>query len=506
MNSNEMDLTHSKVLLVDDQRENVDVLVGILKPKGYDIRVALSGAVALDLAQRFSPDLILLDVMMPDMDGFEMCRQLKTDPSMHDTPVIFLTALSELKNVVEGFRSGGVDYISKPFRDEELLMRVSTHLKLRRALKEVETQNEMLKAEIARSEALTKERDQLSEERDQLAGRMSMISDEEVKRWGIAGFVGQSAILRQILGDVERLQQAGSTSVLITGESGTGKELIARALHFGSDRASGPFMPVNCSSVTGDLADSLFFGHKKGAFTGADQDRQGYFELAHGGTLFLDEIADMPLHLQAKLLRALEERVVLPVGGAREIAVDVRVVAATNADLSTEIDTGRFRQDLYFRLAGFPVQVPPLRERREDIPLLAKHFVSSIALEMGIDTPEITDSALSALATYDFPGNVRELKNAIERALIESGGRAIEPKHLHLSVVGEAGSTPSSDVLTGISVDDLPLNMEQAEWALIKRAMAQTNGNVARAARLLGINRMKIYRRLAAEEEASDMS
>jgi len=495
MKTNDIDLTGAKILVVDDQRENVDVLVGILKPHGYDIRVALSGAVALDLSQRFSPDLILLDVMMPEMDGFEMCRQLKTDPNMHDTPVVFLTALSELENVVKGFRVGGVDYISKPFHDEELIMRVTTHLKLRRALKEMQAQNKVLKAEIARSEALTKER-------DQLADRISLISREDAKRWGITGFVGQSTAFKKVLSDIERLQQADNTSVLVTGESGTGKELVARALHFGSSRANGPFMPVNCAAIANDLADSLLFGHVKGAFTGAEQERDGYFALADGGTLFLDEIGDLPLELQAKLLRTLEEKAVLPVGAVQEKAVDVRVVAATNSDLHMAIDEGSFRQDLYFRLAAFPLQIPALRERRDDIPLLAQHFVDLFAIEMGIPAPEITEPALSVLGNHSYPGNVRELKNAIERALIESGGLTIEPQHLHLNQPADV-VVSNDEALEGLSANDLPLNMERAEWALIQRAMAQTQGNVAKAARILGINRMKIYRRLAAEENTT---
>ena len=219
--------------------------------------------------------------------------------------------------------------------------------------------------------------------------------------------------------------------------------------------------------------------------------------MADGGTLFLDEIGDLPLDLQAKLLRVLEERAVLPVGGTREKAVDVRVLAATHADLEAQVREGRFRQDLFFRLAGFPVQVPPLRERKEDIPLLAQHFVEMFATEMGVSPPAITPDALATLVDYGYPGNVRELKNAIERALIESSGKDIEAQHLHLS----ADVAPPAEVPPVFSTDELSLNLERAEWALMQRALAQTKGNVARAARLLGINRTKIYRRMAAEGE-----
>ena len=490
MDRNGIELTGAKVLLVDDQRDNLDVLVGMLRSEGYDLRVALNGTVALDLARRFAPDLILLDVQMPQMDGFEMCRELQADPALRDIPVVFLTARTELADVVAGFEAGGIDYIPKPFREEELRMRVATQLRLRRLVQALRQKNQVLEAEITRSKAL-------SEERDQLAGQMSLLSAQEAKRWGIAGFVGQSQTLKKILGEIERLQQADTTSVLISGESGTGKELIARALHFGSARAPGPFVPVNCSAISAELADSLLFGHAKGAFTGADRDRVGYFALADGGTLFLDEIGELPLDLQPKLLRALEERTVLPVGSTEEKAVDVRVLAATHADLEAAVREGRFRQDLYFRLAGFPVQVPPLRERRDDIPLLAQHFVELFATEMGVAPPAITPAALSTLVDYAYPGNVRELKNAIERALIESGGKDIDTPHLHLSADVAAPSAPPP----AFSVDDLPLNMAQAERALINRALAQTRGNVAKAARLLGINRMKIYRKLSSDQE-----
>ena len=485
-----MDLTGAKVLLVDDQRENLDLLVDILKPERYDIRLALNGAVALDLVRRFAPDLILLDVMMPQMDGLEVCRQLQANPALRDTPVIFLTGRTELADVVAGFEAGGVDYIPKPFREQELRMRVATQLRLRLSLQELAQKNQILETEIAHREAL-------SEERDQLAGRISLISDEEARHWGIDGFVGQSQTLGKILGEIKQLRQVDTTSVLITGESGTGKELVARALHFGSARAQGPFVPVNCSAISRELADSLLFGHVKGAFTGADRDRVGYFALAEGGTLFLDEIGDMPLELQAKLLRVLEQRAVLPVGGNREKAVDVRVLAATHADLEAQVREGRFRQDLFFRLAGFPVQVPPLRERREDIPLLAQHFVEMFAIEMGVTPPSITPDSLALLTDYAYPGNVRELKNGIERALIESGGKDIQKQHLHLSA---DVATPTASSSTP-SFDDLPLNLERAEWTLMQRALAQTKGNVAKAARLLGINRTKIYRRMAAEGE-----
>ncbi|MBI2503859.1 MAG: sigma-54-dependent Fis family transcriptional regulator [Candidatus Latescibacteria bacterium] len=294
------------------------------------------------------------------------------------------------------------------------------------------------------------------------------------------------------------MQENPATSVLITGESGTGKELIARAIHFGSARREGPFVPVNCAAIPADLVESALFGHLKGAFTGADADRMGYFELAHEGTLFLDEIGDMPSELQAKLLRVLEDGQVWRVGAREGRAVEVRVLAATNGNLQKKIQTGSFRQDLYFRLARFTVEAPPLRERKEDIPLLAQHFLQLFAREMGIEAPELSTTVLELLSSYSFPGNVRELKNIIERALIESSGDEIRPQNLYLHP--EVGGT-SAPAVVEVSDSAIPLNLEQAELWLIKRALAQTEGNISEAARLLGTNRTRIYRALAQEEQ-----
>ena len=493
MADNEIKLENAQILLVDDHPDNLAVLSTVLEREGYRIMFAKDGATALELAQKALPDLILLDVMMPGIDGFETCRRLKANPKTSDIPIIFLTARIDTSDVVEGFQAGGVDYIHKPFEDKELQVRVATQLRLRHLMDTLVEKNKALEAEITQRQALTQERDQLN-------NRLSLISDEEAKRWGMHGFVGHSKTLQNILASIERLQQTTNTSVLITGESGTGKELIARAIHFGSNRAKEPFVPVNCSAIPTDLADSLFFGHIKGAFTGADQNRAGYFEMAHGGTLFLDEIGDMPLDLQAKLLRALEDRKILRVGGKSEITVDVRVVAATNAHLETQMQAGQFRTDLYFRLAGFPVQVPPLRERTEDIPLLAQHFINLFATEMGLDSPMLIPEALDTLCKHPFSGNIRELKNVIERALIESSGQDIHPHHLHLSPHSQ--SPPPSPSQT--QYEDLPFNLEKAEIELIKRALQHAGGSVTKAAKLLGTNRMKIYRKLAEAEALTD--
>jgi len=293
---------------------------------------------------------------------------------------------------------------------------------------------------------------------------------------------------------------ASRATVLITGESGTGKELVARAIHFGSTRAKGTFVPVNCVAIPSELAESILFGHVKGAFTGATADRKGCFELADSGTLFLDEIGDMPLGLQVKLLRVLEDGCVMPVGASEPRQVDVRVIAATNADLDARIAAGTFRSDLYFRLARYTVVTPPLRERLEDVPLLAAHYLKVFAAEMGQQPPGLSREVTAALKAYPYPGNIRELKNIIERALIQSGGETILPEHLQLqrSITAPTAtihSIPKKDFTAA-----LPLNLAEAEEVLIQRALDETGGNIAEAARLLGVHRTRIYRKLAQEE------
>jgi DNA-binding NtrC family response regulator len=488
------------ILIVDDTPANLDLLVSTLEPLGYRMLIAQSGEIALAVAARSHPDLILMDVMLPDIDGYETCRRLRANPSTMETPVLFISARNETGSLVEAFRAGALDYITKPIDAEEVVIRVETHLRvsrLARQLREKNTllteTNEKLRGEIDRREKAENALKMADE-------KLSSLSAQEAERWGISAFVGNSPTVGKIIHDVRRLQNFSSVNVLITGESGTGKELVARAIHFGSPRTSGPFIAVNCVAIPADLAESILFGHIRGAFTGATMDRKGYFELADGGTLFLDEIGDMPAALQAKLLRVLEDGRITPLGGTREKKVDVRVVAATNANLQASIAAGTFRQDLYFRLAQFPVHLPPLRQRPEDIPLLATHFLNLFATEMGTAVPAIDPAALASLSRYAFPGNVRELKNVIERAMIESGGGKVQPQHIYVSKMDSPlPMTASAPLEASEPIGDLPLNLEAAENLLIKRALAETGGNIAEAARRLGINRTRIYRKLGGQ-------
>ncbi len=422
------------VLVVDDLAANRDLLRQTLEPLGYEILTAPDGETALKAALRSQPDVILLDVLMPGLDGFETCRRLKQVQATCTIPVVFITARDDSAAVIEGFRAGGVDYLIRPFQAAEVVARVRTHLNQRRMTRDLQARDEQLRAMDERFVREQQRREQAEASLERVDAQLSLLSQQEARRWGVEALVGRSPPIARLLAEIRKIQTLPSTPVLVIGESGTGKELVARAIHFGSARGRAPFVAVNCSAVPADLADSLFFGHVKGAFSGATHPSKGYLEQAHRATLFLDEIGDMPLALQAKLLRVLEDGVLRPVGAASEHRVDVRVVAATNADLQEGIAAGAFRSALYFRLAHAVQGIPPLRERREDIPLRAAHFLEILGSEMGLHPAHFTPEANAALEQYDYPGNVRELKNLIERALIESGSAEILPEHLHFAL------------------------------------------------------------------------
>lgn len=469
-----VDIRGAKILVVDDIPANIDVLVDTLKASAFSIAVAKTGELALKIAKADRPSLILLDISLPEMDGIEVCRHLKSDPITQDIPVIFLTASTEQERILAGFKAGAVDYITKPFLHDEVIVRIRTHLERALLTQELAAKNSALEAEITKRRALD--------------NQLEMLAKRDAARWGIEGFIGQSPTMHEILREIGLLQNASSTSVLVMGESGTGKELVARAIHAGSDRAEKPFIAVNCAAIPGELAESLLFGHLAGAFTGAGRDQTGFFEMADGGTLFLDEVGSMPETVQPKLLRVLEDGFIRPLGARADKQVNVRIVSATNEPVST------IREDLYYRLARFTVTVPPLRDRKEDIPLLAHHFMNMFAVEMGISPPGYRTEALDELVGYGYPGNVRELKNVVERAMIESAGQEISTQHLRLEATSSA---PQSSDLTRKGLDDMPFNFAKAENFLIQRALDKTDGNVTQAARLLGLDRNKVYRILA---------
>lgn len=317
----------------------------------------------------------------------------------------------------------------------------------------------------------------------------------------IPDFIGQSGPTQYLMTEIQRMARFNVGQCLITGESGTGKELIARAIHEAC-RPSGPFIAVNCAAIAPDLADSAFFGHTRGAFTGATADHAGYFGLADGGTLFLDELGDMPLALQAKLLRVLDDGVVLPVGATTPRKTHCQIVAATNINLQERVTAGGFRADLYFRLARMRISTPPLRERKADIPLLARHFLSTFAQSVGVEAPAIAPDAMHMLIDYDYPGNVRELRNVMERALVNCAGEWIMPCDLQFEMMPAA--TARAAAVNTESRDPLPLRLQDAEQELMHRALAASKGNVAEAARIMGVHRSRFYRKLGHREVASE--
>ncbi len=444
-----------RVLIVDDERINIKVL-GELLSENYFVCVASSGKDALRAARSIevTPDLILLDIQMPGMDGYETCEQLRMIENTRHIPVIFISGLEDPSDKVKAFLSGGVDYITKPFHGEEVMARVQTHLMLQNQMKQLNLQNQKLKelnCKLLEETDLRISTEKSLEIADQ---KLNEVSEKEAQKWGLSAFIGKSAKTLTLINEIRSIQRVSRTNVLIWGESGTGKELVARAIHYGSDRSQKPFISINCSAIPHDLADATFFGSIKGSYTGSVEDRKGCFEEADGGTLFLDEIGDMPYAIQTKLLRVLEEKKFTPLGSHSEKTVDVRVVAATNIDIDEHIEEKKFRQDLYYRLATYKINLPALSERKDDIPLLANHFLNSFCLEMGFTPISLSESALNLLDSYSFPGNIRELRNLMEYALIRSGGHDITASHLHLLTSANKTSSVSETVATSDTSDE----------------------------------------------------
>ncbi len=496
------DIQHkATVLVVDDIAANRNILRDTLEQDDYEVLMVGDGFKAIQVAKKAQPDVILLDVLMPDLNGFDTCRLLKEEATTKGIPVIFISAQNETESLVEGFRSGGVDYITKPFKSEEVLARVHTHLLNHQLTQEVLKKNRELKET---NERLTEEINRREKAEDSLKladAQLSLITEQETERWGLEAFLGKSPAMGKVIQDIRRLQPIDRANVLIRGESGTGKELVARALHFSGTRSGKPFIAVNCAAIPAELAESLFFGHIKGAFSGATRDRKGYFETANRGTLFLDEIGDMPVMLQSKLLRTLEDGTFIPIGGSSQRKADVRVLAATNADLGVKIEQGTFRQDLFYRIAGFEIHLQPLRERREDLELFISHFLNRFSTEIGRPAPTLSQEARQALLDHAFPGNIRELKSILERAMIECDHETIQSNHLRLSSNLNSPLDDPKELQSKTKPDSpIPLNLEEAELHLARKAIKQSQGNMSKAAELLGINRTKIYRILAKEE------
>jgi DNA-binding NtrC family response regulator len=456
-----------QVLIVEDERLIRMTLRDRLEKAGYDVFEVATGEAALAHVAERDADLVLLDYKLPDISGLEVLRRLAAGDHA-DIPVILMTAYSTVESAVEAMRLGAYNYLNKPFNMDEMMLSVQKALETTRLRRDV-------KRFIA----------------------------ENRERWGAARIIGRSAAIQALFELVRKISRSGSSTVLIQGESGTGKDLLAKAIHFESDRAPRPFMNVTCSALPEHLLESELFGHEKGAFTDAKQEKKGLFELARGGTVFLDEVAEMSLGLQAKLLRFLEERTFKRVGGVRDITVDVRVIAATNRVLEQAVEEGGFRRDLFYRLNVIPIRIPPLRERQEDIPHLAAFFVDQMNREFRKQVRGVSPAALALMARYAWPGNVRELKNALERAMILGSGEWIEVADLPPEVRGEplAGPERGDPARAGerggrwaLPVDGL--DFEELERDLVQQALEKAGGNQTQAARLLGMTRDQIRYRI----------
>ena len=485
----------SSILVVDDTPANIGFLLETLSQAGYRVRVARDGESALEQAQYSPPCLVLLDVMMPGIDGFETCRRLRQIRALQQIPVIFMTALANADDKVRAFAAGASDYVTKPFQHEEVLARVQNQITRRQLENKLEQANLELETRVA---ARTAELRAALAEVESLKSRLQLenryLKQEIAETVHPGGIIGTSPTLAAALKKVALVAPTDST-VLIHGETGTGKELIARRLHEQSPRRERPLVKLNCSAISAGLVESELFGHLKGAFTGASERRIGRFELADGGTLFLDEVSELPLDTQAKLLRVLQEREFEPVGSSKPMRVDVRLVAATNRDLAVDARDGRFRSDLYYRLNVFPIDLPPLRARREDIGLLAEHFMQRMARKLGKPLRRIAPETLERLTAHDWPGNIRDLQNTIERAAVLSSSEvlAVDWELGPPQPAAGADLAPSGGFATAVApvaADSELLSLEAMERSHIIATLRKTRGVVdgpKGAARLLAL-------------------
>ncbi|MDA0335018.1 MAG: sigma-54 dependent transcriptional regulator [bacterium] len=446
----------ARILVVDDNPSNIKALRQRLELEGYEVLEATDGMAALACAARDRPDLVLLDIMMPGMDGFEVCRRLKEVDGAGFFPVIMVTALDTRQALVRALDEGADEFVRKPFEPVELMARVRSMLRIRRMYQE----NTLLREEIRTASV------------------------------GSAGLIGDSQAMQRIHQILQQVADSRVT-VLLTGESGTGKEAVARTMHQRGQRHEGRFVAVNCGSLSEGLLESELFGHRRGSFSGAVEDRVGLFEAASEGTIFLDEIGETSPSMQTRLLRVLQESEVTPVGETEARPINARVIAATNRDLQAEVANGTFREDLFYRLSVFPIHIPPLRERRDDIPALVRHFLERHRDLTGGTAARLTAQAIDALMHYDWPGNVRELENEIERALVlATDDGTVDVTLLSEKISGPAG--PTSRRRRGRLRDVVA----DAERELIGDTLKAHAGNRSRAAEALGITRYTLLQKL----------
>ena len=568
-------INKNNILIVDDTPDNLSVLRQLLTEKGFLVRPALSGEIALKAVKAQVPDIILLDIIMPEMDGYEVCHILKSDAKTAHIPIIFISALTEVKGIIKAFEAGGVDYITKPFRTEEVMARVQTHLDLQNAIQAREASQLMLQTildsidniivtvdkdlQIINTnrplESICSDvpgdkktfQDRLTEGIGPCAEALqrALRSTEKIRELRVecscgrqanktivlnaAPLVGQhhesnGAVLvirdisrlasleksfieqnsyRNIVGKNEMMQKIYNlleqtadldVNLLICGASGTGKELIAEAVHSASSRAAMPLIKVNCAALSENLLESELFGHVSGAFTGAEKDRIGRCQAAEGGTLFLDEIGDISLNFQAKLLRFLEQKEFERIGDSKTLRADVRVVSATNHDLQKKVQAKEYREDLYYRLKGILVNLPPLRDRSDDIPLLTSHFVGLSRKSMGKNISGLDEYVTKLFMDHQWPGNVRELKSVIHYACALCPGELIRKEHLPPEFLSAASGKPPAiktrDLMGGASME--PGSEKESILAMLE----MTDWNKAKTARLLGISRATLYSKM----------
>jgi DNA-binding NtrC family response regulator len=441
----------ASILVVDDEKDICKALNFILSKEGYAVKEAYNGELAIDLIKQENFDIVMTDIKMEKMDGFEVLRE--TQKISPVTSVIMMTSFGSVGSAVEAMKAGATDYITKPFINDEIRLTIKRII----GNKNLEMENQILRQELSQRPA------------------------------AFSAIIGKSDAMVKIFAIMEKVIPS-KTNILITGESGTGKGLVAQAIHESGPRKDKPFISINCGAIPENLLESELFGHKKGSFTSANEDKKGLITMAHGGTLFLDEIGEMPLALQVKLLHVIQTRELTPVGDTRVINVDVRVIAATNADLAQRVKEGRFREDLYYRLNVIEIDMPPLRERRDDIPVLIKHYMAIFAKEAGKNIKEIDYEAMQAMLAYDWPGNIRELGNTIERAVVLADGDTI--------TIHDLPDKFRTLDLEGVPTSSLRQALDTYEREYIKRSLTEHKGNKETTAEALGVDLATLYRKL----------
>ncbi|HGE69812.1 TPA: sigma-54-dependent Fis family transcriptional regulator [Candidatus Poribacteria bacterium] len=456
------------ILIIDDDKPTLEAMSDALESQGYLVVSKTSGKSALKELQERRFDIVLTDWKMPDMDGIEILKAVKNiDPF---TQVILITAYGSVDNAVEAMKLGAVDYITKP---------VKNLAELRNKVKNaIENQIQSLKQQNAI----------LQSQNEILLSQNLFLQQQINENYGFSNIIGKSKKMQDIFNQL-RLISPTNANVLIYGETGTGKELIARAIHSNSLRKDKPFIPINCAALSSDLLESELFGHEKGAFTGAIKRRQGAFELANGGTLLLDEVSEMSLEIQAKFLRVVENQQFMRLGGETNVSIDVRIIAATNKNLEQEVESGKFRRDLFYRLRVVTINLPPLRERKEDIPFLVDAFIKELSSKNGKNVTSIDREALNKLMSYDWPGNIRELKNCIESMIVMAQSTKLGVEDLPENIKNITTSEIKSSSFAVMSIDDI-------EKEAIKKAMIATNGNKTQAAEILGMGLRTLHRKI----------